>query len=257
MLDAARDHPVRAGSLARRASQAPLTARLSASVPPEVKTTSDGRAPSAAPIRSRASSTTARAARPGGVQRGRVADHGGLLHQRLERGRQHRGRRRVVEVGRHGRRVYVRGMPPAASAGTSGGWSGARRPTTSRARPAPATSDPDRHERPGAPLVAARDRVGRRRADRAGPLAVEPGDVSGAVDSPTRSPVRTAAAAPVSQRDAGDERRTAGRNTRCWPTRRSRRPERPHARPGEGGGPRPRRPSGRHGDHHAAAPCDG
>ena len=52
------------GRLARRASQAPLTARLSDSVPPEVKTTSDGRAPSAAPIRSRASSTTARAARP-------------------------------------------------------------------------------------------------------------------------------------------------------------------------------------------------
>ena len=33
---------VRAGSSARRAAQVPLTARLSASVPPEVKTTSDG-----------------------------------------------------------------------------------------------------------------------------------------------------------------------------------------------------------------------
>ena len=42
----------------------PLTARLSASVPPEVKTTSLGRAPSAAAIRSRDSSTTLRPARP-------------------------------------------------------------------------------------------------------------------------------------------------------------------------------------------------
>ena len=65
VLDAAGDDPVEGGVRApRRASQAPLTARLSDSVPPEVKTTSDGRAPSAAPIRSRASSTTARAARP-------------------------------------------------------------------------------------------------------------------------------------------------------------------------------------------------
>ena len=55
---------VRAGSSARRAAHVPLTARLSASVPPEVKTTSDGRAPSTEAIRSRDSSTTARAARP-------------------------------------------------------------------------------------------------------------------------------------------------------------------------------------------------
>ncbi len=55
---------VRAGSASRRASQVPLTARLSASVPPEVKTTSDGRQPSAAATRSRDSSTVLRAARP-------------------------------------------------------------------------------------------------------------------------------------------------------------------------------------------------
>ena len=43
----------------------PLTARLSLSVPPPVKITSDGRAPSAAATRSRASSTRRRARRPG------------------------------------------------------------------------------------------------------------------------------------------------------------------------------------------------
>ena len=54
----------RAGSSARRAQNRPLTARLSASVPPPVKTTSLGRAPSAAASVSRASSTSRRAARP-------------------------------------------------------------------------------------------------------------------------------------------------------------------------------------------------
>eukprot|EP01133_Synstelium_polycarpum_P025930 gene25930-biopygen22365 len=42
----------------------PLTARLSLSVPPEVKMTSDGRAPKLAAIDSRDSSTRRRAARP-------------------------------------------------------------------------------------------------------------------------------------------------------------------------------------------------
>ena len=42
----------------------PATARLSDSVPPEVKSTSLGRAPSAAAIASRDSSTRRRAARP-------------------------------------------------------------------------------------------------------------------------------------------------------------------------------------------------
>ena len=42
----------------------PLTARLSASVPPPVKTTSFGPAPKAAANRSRDSSTTRRARRP-------------------------------------------------------------------------------------------------------------------------------------------------------------------------------------------------
>ena len=51
----------RRASAPRRAQKMPLTARLSLSVPPPVKMTSDGRAPSAAAIRSRDSSTTRRA----------------------------------------------------------------------------------------------------------------------------------------------------------------------------------------------------
>ncbi len=54
----------RRGSAARRAQNRPLTARLSASVPPPVKTISEGRAPSAAATDSRDSSTSRRAARP-------------------------------------------------------------------------------------------------------------------------------------------------------------------------------------------------
>ena len=54
----------RRGSSARRAHHRPFRARLSASVPPEVKTTSLGWAPSAAAIVSRDSSTVRRAARP-------------------------------------------------------------------------------------------------------------------------------------------------------------------------------------------------
>lgn len=55
---------VRAGSASRRDQYRPFTARLSASVPPEVKTTSLGRAPSASARVSRASSTVRRALRP-------------------------------------------------------------------------------------------------------------------------------------------------------------------------------------------------
>ena len=55
---------VRRGSAARRAQYRPLTARLSLSVPPVVSTTSDGRAPTAAAIRSRDSSTSRRDRRP-------------------------------------------------------------------------------------------------------------------------------------------------------------------------------------------------
>ena len=54
----------RRGSSPRRAQKMPLRARLSASVPPEVKTTSPGRQPSERAIVSRASSTTRRAPRP-------------------------------------------------------------------------------------------------------------------------------------------------------------------------------------------------
>ena len=55
---------VRRGSSASRAQWMPLTARLSASVPPEVNTTSPGRQPSAWAIFSRDSSTIRRACRP-------------------------------------------------------------------------------------------------------------------------------------------------------------------------------------------------
>ena len=55
---------VRRGSAARRAQYRPLTARLSLSVPPVVSTTSDGRAPTAAAMRSRDSSTSRRERRP-------------------------------------------------------------------------------------------------------------------------------------------------------------------------------------------------
>ena len=55
---------LRRGSAVRRAQNRPFTARLSASVPPAVNTTSPGRAPSAAAMLSRDSSTTLRAARP-------------------------------------------------------------------------------------------------------------------------------------------------------------------------------------------------
>ncbi len=47
----------RFGSAARRAQKMPLTARLSLSVPPVVRITSEGRAPSASAMSSRASST--------------------------------------------------------------------------------------------------------------------------------------------------------------------------------------------------------
>ena len=54
----------RRGSAARRAQKIPFTARLSASVPPPVNTTSYGLAPTAAASCSRDSSTTRRARRP-------------------------------------------------------------------------------------------------------------------------------------------------------------------------------------------------
>ena len=55
---------VRRASLASRAQWMPLSARLSASVPPEVNTTSPGRQFSACAMVSRDSSTTRRALRP-------------------------------------------------------------------------------------------------------------------------------------------------------------------------------------------------
>ncbi len=64
VFDGAGETRVRAGSASRRAQYRPFTARLSASVPPEVKTTSLGRAPSDSARVSRASSTVRRARRP-------------------------------------------------------------------------------------------------------------------------------------------------------------------------------------------------
>lgn len=55
---------IRRGFSSRLAQYSPLTARLSASVPPEVKITSDGCAPAAAASVSRASSTARLARRP-------------------------------------------------------------------------------------------------------------------------------------------------------------------------------------------------
>ena len=55
---------LRRGSASRRAQKMPLTARLSLSVPPAVKMTSDGRAPSSSASVSRDSSIRRRAARP-------------------------------------------------------------------------------------------------------------------------------------------------------------------------------------------------
>ena len=55
---------VRSGAAARRARYSPWTARLSASVPPDVRITSVGCAPSAAAMRSRASSRCSLARRP-------------------------------------------------------------------------------------------------------------------------------------------------------------------------------------------------
>ena len=64
VLDGAGQDPGPGRFGVRRAQYRPLTARLSASVPPEVKTTSLGRAPSASARVSRASSTVRRARRP-------------------------------------------------------------------------------------------------------------------------------------------------------------------------------------------------
>ena len=78
---------------------APLTARLSASVPPEVKITSAGCAPTWAAIDSRASSTTRRAARPEPCSDDAFPDPAELAGHRLDRLGHHRRGRRVVEVG--------------------------------------------------------------------------------------------------------------------------------------------------------------
>ena len=115
----------------------------------------------------------------GGVQRRRVADPGGLLGEGLDRGRQHRGGRRVVEVGSHGERVYVRVADPAASAARPVGRPARRRLTTSRARPPAARSTPVATNGHGLHSSTQEVDSRRRGADQAGPAAVEPGDVQG------------------------------------------------------------------------------
>ena len=89
---------VRRWSSASRAQWMPLSARLSASVPPEVNTTSPGRQFSACAMVSRDSSTTRRALRPGRVQRARVADLAQVRGHRVDRRGHHRRGRGVVEV---------------------------------------------------------------------------------------------------------------------------------------------------------------
>jgi len=64
VLDQADQQSHPPGSASRRAQKVPLTARLSDSVPPEVNSTSEGRAPRAWAIASRDSSTTRRPPRP-------------------------------------------------------------------------------------------------------------------------------------------------------------------------------------------------
>ena len=78
----------------------PLTARLSLSVPPAVKITSDGRAPSSWPAISRASSMRRRADPARAVQRRRVADRAEHSRHRLDGSGVHRGGGGVIEVDR-------------------------------------------------------------------------------------------------------------------------------------------------------------
>ena len=163
---------------------------------------------------------------PGGVQRGGVADHGGLLHQGLERGRQHGGRRRVVEVGSHGRRVYVRGRrtrpprrPPVRTPAAAGGGGmtsrPARRPPAARRRPRTATGSTGRCTTSSRPSVV---------QTVPGPLAVEPGDVERGRRQPdeearhARPPqAGTTRAPPLRARRPGP-----GGTARWWPGRRCR-----------------------------------
>ncbi len=92
---------VLSGSASRRAQYRPLTARLSASVPPAVRTTSLGRAPRE--LGERLAGLLDGTPRPsaGGVQGRGVAGDGELGGHRPDRFRKHRGGRGVVEVG-HG-----------------------------------------------------------------------------------------------------------------------------------------------------------
>ena len=91
---------VRRGSSASRAQWMPLTARLSASVPPEVNTTSPGRQPSACAIVSRDSSTTRRACRPDACIELGLPDLEQVRRHRLDRRGHHRRGGGVVEVDR-------------------------------------------------------------------------------------------------------------------------------------------------------------
>ena len=99
------------------AQAAPLSARLFASVPPEVKTISRASAFRRAATRSWASSSAARAGAPEAVRRARVAERLGQERQhRVEDLAPERGRRRVVEVDRHGRDCTPRPSPAPADA---------------------------------------------------------------------------------------------------------------------------------------------
>ena len=112
---------VRAGSASRRDQYRPFTARLSASVPPEVKTTSLGRAPSASARVSRASSTVRRALRPAAWREEALPVTLELGGHRLDRLGKHRGGRGVVEVGHGGADSTGRRCRQCAEAGRLGG----------------------------------------------------------------------------------------------------------------------------------------
>ena len=98
MLDGAGQDRGAARSAARRDQNMPLTARLSASVPPEVKTTSLGRAPSACGDRLAGLLDDPAGGATGRCSDDALPDHAQLLGHGGNSGRHHRSGGRVVEV---------------------------------------------------------------------------------------------------------------------------------------------------------------
>ena len=138
------------------AQAAPLSARLFASVPPDVKTISRGSALSRAARRSWASSRPARAARPNACADGVAERLGQERQHRVEDLAAQRRRRGVVEVDRHG-------LDRTPGARRSPRRSGRARPPT--LRPDAATRRPPI----GRPAAARRHRRGQTEPRRARP----------------------------------------------------------------------------------------